>query len=479
MSAAHWPGFRGPHGDGVAEGVHAPVEFGATRNVVWTADLPPGLSGPAIWADHIFLTGADEKNVITLCLDRATGKTRWEQKVAVAKMESVHRVNSRATPTAVTNGKAVFVYFGSLGVLAYDFAGRELWRKPLPVPKTFQNQGTGTSPVLIDNKLIVFLQLGNDSRLLALDPANGAELWAAPMPVHNNTYSTPVTWQENGQSFVGLACAARFTAFRVGDGQESWWINEIGYQACSTPVVLGDRILIAAAGVQGEAANITPPPTFDEAAQKFGRDGEGLIAYDTIPNDLLFTDRHTSGGQGNMTLKGALRYFGKVKAGDKLDRSQWEKARERLTQFGTGHMNRTVVLCARTGGQDDVTASSIIWKETKGVPEVPSPLVWQGRAYFIRSGGVLVCRDIETGRLVYEERIGSPGGYYASPVVAGGRLYLISDQGTVTVVKCGDTLEVLARNRLGEAVTASPAILDNTLYVRSARRLWAFAAPQN
>jgi outer membrane protein assembly factor BamB len=139
-------------------------------------------------------------------------------------------------------------------------------------------------------------------------------------------------------------------------------------------------------------------------------------------------------------------------------------------------MNRPAILSVRTGGKEDVTKSHVVWKENKGVPEVPSAVVWKDRLYLIRSGGLMVCRDLENGKLIYEERIDSPGAYFASPVAADGRLYVASYQGEVTVIKAGDSLEVLAHNKLGEPIMASPAIADQTLYIRSAKTLWAFKA---
>jgi hypothetical protein len=272
-----------------------------------------------------------------------------------------------------------------------------------------------------------------------------------------------------------MLCAQRFTAFDLAEGKEAWWVNGIAYETCSTPVVAQDTLLITAAGMQGEASNMTPPPDFDEAVRKFGHAGDAAIAYDDIPGDILFTDRHTSGGQGNMTLKFAFGLFGGIKKGDKISRQQWDAICRTLTSARAGPSGRTVVMSVRTGGKQDVTASQIRWQETAGVPEVPSPLVWQGRVYLIRSGGILVCRDLETGKLIYEERTGSPGGYFASPILVDGRIYLASDRGTVTVVKAGDSFQVLARNELREPVLASPAVSGNTLYVRSSRSLWAFA----
>ena len=96
---------------------------------------------------------------------------------------------------------------------------------------------------------------------------------------YNNSYSTPVTWKEGEHGCVGMACAMRFTAFGLADGKEAWWVEGLGYQACSTPVVTGDRLVLAVAGVQGEVSNVTPPPTFDQMVQKYDRDGDGLVAY--------------------------------------------------------------------------------------------------------------------------------------------------------------------------------------------------------
>jgi hypothetical protein len=82
---------------------------------------------------------------------------------------------------------------------------------------------------------------------------------------------------------------------------------------------------------------------------------------------------------------------------------------------------------------------------------------------------------LETGKLIYENRIDSPGGYFASPVLAGGLIYLASDRGTVTVVRAGDSFEVLARNEFKEPIMASPVIVENTLLIRSGEWLWALA----
>lgn len=133
-----------------------------------------------------------------------------------------------------------------------------------------------------------------------------------------------------------------------------------------------------------------------------------------------------------------------------------------------------VVMSVRLDGEGDVTKTHIGWRETKGVPEVPSPLCYDNRLYLVKNGGILSCRDAETGRLVYQQRLGAGGGYYASPIAGDGKVYTASDRGVITVIKAGDRFQVLARNDLDEPIMATPAIADGKLYVRTEQHLYAF-----
>jgi outer membrane protein assembly factor BamB len=134
------------------------------------------------------------------------------------------------------------------------------------------------------------------------------------------------------------------------------------------------------------------------------------------------------------------------------------------------------VTAINSGGEGDLTATAVLWREQRSVAEVPSPLFYQGRLYTIVNGGILSCLNASTGALLYRERINAPGPYFSAPVAAAGRVYTASSEGIVTVVKSGDTLEMLARNDLGEPIFATPAPVGNTLYIRSSRHLWAFKA---
>jgi outer membrane protein assembly factor BamB len=116
--------------------------------------------------------------------------------------------------------------------------------------------------------------------------------------------------------------------------------------------------------------------------------------------------------------------------------------------------------------------------ERQSIPEVPSPLYHDGRVYIVKNGGILTCVDASTGKRLYRKRIGSSGTHYASPVLCNDLLYIASGAGHVAVVDIsGETPEILAKNNFDEQIFATPAIIDNTILVRTARRLYAIAAP--
>ncbi len=160
--------------------------------MLWTAALPPGHSSPVVWDDRIFVTGFTEQGnrLETLCLDRGSGRILWRKSVSAAIIEKVHELNNPAAPTPATDGETVFAYFGSYGLVAYDFEGRERWRKPLPMAHTWFDQGSGTSPVLAGDRLLLDVSLEKDSYLLAVRTRDGETAWVAPKPAFNGGWAT-------------------------------------------------------------------------------------------------------------------------------------------------------------------------------------------------------------------------------------------------------------------------------------------------
>jgi hypothetical protein len=156
----------------------------------------------------------------------------------------------------------------------------------------------------------------------------------------------------------------------------------------------------------------------------------------------------------------------------RITRDEWDS----VLKFLAATKNSAFRL--RPGGRGDVTQSHVAWKQTKGLPYVPSAIVYRGQYVMVKDGGIVTAYDAQTGAQVYQQRAVASGGYYASPVAAAGNLYFVSlAEGVVTVLRGGvRTPQVVAENPpLGERVTASPAIADDTLYIRTAGHLYAFA----
>ncbi|MBI2927345.1 MAG: PQQ-binding-like beta-propeller repeat protein [Verrucomicrobia bacterium] len=480
LSAAplQWPQFRGPNGSGVAENARPPIHFGAESNLFWKTALSPGHSSPCVWDARVFLTGFDReaKKLETLCFDRGTGKVLWRREAPAEKIEKVHTISNPAARTPATDGQLVYVYFGSYGLIAYDFDGGVRWQKSLPVPKTRLDHGTGTSPILAGDSLILDVHLDKESYLLAVRGSDGETVWQIPKPRYNDGWSTPVIWSEADAELVGVLNAGRFTAHDLTTGAERWWVRRLPNQICATPVVSDGVIYLTGTGVFGERHELISPPTFDEAISRYDTNKDGRVSTDEIPERVLLVDRQGAQGAGNMGLRESL-LSGATKS-KSYNREEWAEEMKGFHEFVRGDLMKSVQCAVRTGSTGDVTESHLVWTEAKGVPEVPSPLLYRGRLYSVKNGGVLISRDAANGRTVFEERLGAPGGYFASPVAAAGRIYTASDRGVITVLQAGDRLQVLAQTDLKEAIMATPALVDSILYVRSAEHLWAFSEPQ-
>ena len=129
----------------------------------------------------------------------------------------------------------------------------------------------------------------------------------------------------------------------------------------------------------------------------------------------------------------------------------------------------------KPGGQGDVTATHLLWRESRGVPEVPSPLYCNRRVYMVTNGGVVTSMDAATGQVLFRKRLGVGGAYYASPVMAGGNIYFISGDGVISVIRDAADFQIVAKSDLGEPVFATLAIVDGVVYARTNTHLYAFA----
>jgi outer membrane protein assembly factor BamB len=266
---AWWPQFRGPQCSGLGEG-KPPVQFGPAQNVLWKTAVGSGLSSPAVWEGRIFLTEFDRaaKQLATLCLDRRTGKVLWRRPVAAPEIEKVHEIGNPATPTPVTDGQRVYVYFGSYGLVAYDLNGKQIWERQLPMAGN--PYGAATSPILAGDLLVLNHQ-GKEAYLLALDRRDGKTVWKTDRTAYQYGWSTPVRWRHDGIDEIVVLGGdfkpnQRLMAYNTSDGAERWWIAGLPPCGKSTPVVGGGLLFFAAPDIILEPSAIKQNP---ERAEQF------------------------------------------------------------------------------------------------------------------------------------------------------------------------------------------------------------------
>ena len=466
-----WPQFRGNNSTGITSGQNPPVEFGPKQNVLWRVTLPTGHSSPAIWGDRIFLTAFDTdlKKLEVIGLDRTSGRVLWRKAVPAKEFEKVNAVSSLATATPAVDADHVYAYFGSYGLLCFSHDGEQLWNYELPAAKP--SQGSGTSPVVVGDQVLLFRDEAREHFLHALDRHSGEVLWRQTLPEHQgpgpkDSWATPVVVGET----VVLHRSREIAAYSRNRGERIWWAS-LATTGTSTPVVAKDAIYVATYTPVGEPDHKSKLPSYDALLAEHDADGDGAVSKEAFPDDLYLFKRpeiRDAPGAG-MSLKRVFRFFDKDK-NDAVNRTEWDeflKLYEGLGQHG--------MVKIRLGGEGEVTLSHLLWKENRAVPEVPSPVVVGSRVYMVKNGGILTCMDKESGKVVYRSRLGATGAYLASLIEAGGRLYAASSNGVVVVIAPGDQLDVLARNDLEESIAATPAVVDDILYVRTERGLYAFS----
>ena len=461
-----WPEFRGNNCSGVARPEqNPPVDLVSGENLVWKTPIISGVSSPCIWGDRIFLTGFDNENkqLQVMCYERSNGKLIWNRIVPAKEIELYHVTASPADATTATDGERIYVHFGSYGLLCYDFAGEVLWTFELPVNDN--RFGTGTSPIVADNLVILKVRRPNkELYLLALDSKSGQQVWK--LSVSGAGASTPIMW---GDDLV-VHSSGFIAGYHVKDGTEIWRVS-VNTNGISTPVVNDDILFVGTwqhFGIENQRLTM---PSYQDLLKNYDTDGDSLISKKEFPDDFIIMRRPEIQDLPNASIK-LEEYWGRVDT-DKnnyFDSSEWQKYLDLYAQLSIDHG----LLAIKFGGTGDITASHILWKENEGVPEVPSPLLYKGRIYMIKNGGIVTCLNALTGEFIYRERLGASGPYFSSPVAANDRIYIASNKGIVVVFASGDELNVLARNILREKILATPAIVDNKLYIRTDKHLYAF-----
>jgi outer membrane protein assembly factor BamB len=447
-----WDRFRGPNGSGVNEAHGLPVEFGADKNMVWRVALPPGHSSPILVGDHIFLTAFEGDKLLTISLDRASGKILWKREAPRTRVSKIDRRNSPASPSPATDGKNIYVFFGDVGLISYGFDGNQRWSTPLG---PFNNvYGMGASPVVVDDKVVLVCDQSSGSFIAAFSLADGKERWRKPRPEALSGHSTPsIIKDANGKSLIVAPASFRMDVYAADTGEDVWWIHGLASEMKSVPVIEGDTIYINGYNTPendpGKQVAIAP---FEDVLKSNDKNGDGKISKDEAPDQRTKT------------------YFPYIDLnGDGvLDAYEWK-------MFAAIMGATNSLLAVKIGGHGEMTATAVEWQFHKSIPQLPSVVLYRGVIYMINDSGVLTTLDAKTGEMLKQARLRSVSDkYFASPVASDGKIFFASQSGVVAVLKAGGDQEMLAANNLNEDIYSTPAIEDGRLYVRTVSYLYCF-----
>jgi outer membrane protein assembly factor BamB len=449
---AWWPQFRGPNAAGVSDSAKPPVEFGPGTNQLWKVAIPAGSSSPCIWRDRIFLTAFDDGKLWTLCLKRSDGTLLWKRDAKAEQIEEFHPTEgSPAASTPATDGERLVSYFGSCGLICYDLEGQELWRHALPTAVTAGSFGSGTSPLIAKGLVFINRDQASDCSLLAVNLKSGMKAWQTARPDVAQSFGTPIHWRNDGVDEIVMSGSFKLKGYDVNTGKERWSLAGLPSMTCTTPVLGGDMLYFAGWS-PSKAEN--PIPSFQQLAAQSDANKDGTITWEEAK------------------AAGADAWF-KVLDVNK-DGVQTAEDLEAMNEHVARGEN--VLIAVRPNGKGELSGEAIAWKQLRGLPYVPSPLYYQGRVYLVKDGGLVSSFDAKTGEIFYQqERLGTRGSNYASPVAAAGKIYMASLEGVMTVLKAGGSKpETLHQADFGERIAGSPALIDNKVYLRTASALYAF-----
>lgn len=383
LMGADWRQFRGADSTGVASSEVLPTSWTATENIAWKAPLVGrGISGPIVVGDRVYVTassGHHQDRLHVMSYDVSTGKQVWERQFWATGRTMCHPKMAVATPQPASDGERIFAFYSSNDLICLDLEGNLVWYRGLTLdyPNASNSLGMSSSPVVIDDTVIVQVENDSESFAAGLDVMTGQQRWKIDRPKMSNWTSPSVfLGKTSADHRVILQSGTGLVAYEPRTGKQVWSFDK----GAST---------IPSTGVAGE--------------------------YLLVP----------SNGLTALKIDGASQN------------------------------------------------PQVLWTEGKLSPGTPTPIVHDGKVYIVGRAGVLTCANVADGKTLWQLRVNGKGGFSATPILAGGHLYLFNEEGAATVVKLGgEKGEIAGGGELGETILCTPAVSNGALYVRSDTHLW-------
>jgi len=327
--------------------------------------------------------------------------------------------------------------------------------------------------MLANDMVILCRDPGRGASIMALNPKTGETIWEHKCQRRQPGWTTPMLWKHGDQEELIVHRTGSVGSYDLTNGQKRWWfdcLKSYMFHSALTPVYAGDTLFVGAAvGSGGDPVNPIDLPDFAELLEMYDTDVDGRLAEAEIPDDLAYVYR--SGVAGGAGVKSRLARLDTDKDGA-ISEAEWNKIVADTVKIPPRDID--AVYAIRAGGKDKISPALVRWTAHEGVGQIPSPFYYQGRLYLIKHGGTVTCYDAQVGKKLFGGRVGPRTYYFASPVGADNKIYFCSMNGAIIVLRAGDRLEVLARNKIRDRIYATPALVDGNLYLRTRKAMYAF-----
>jgi outer membrane protein assembly factor BamB len=312
--------------------------------------------------------------------------------------------------------------------------------------------GLASSPILVDNLVIVVADQQERSYIAAFDRRRGEMRWKTDRH-EKDGWATPVLFQHSGgPPYVLTVSRGEFGAHRADTGARAWTLDTLSPAIVSSPVLVNNTLYTF--GYGNESAS-----PFSGRLARNDKNGDGVISREEQGTDafLIGIGKYEGNRDGTVT------------------KEEWdEKQRQVLAP------SRLMAIRMERDAESGKIQPRELWRHDRNfIGVIPSVLHYEDVLYIMRNGGILTTFDAETGAMIKTARVeGALGGYSASPVAAAGHVYLANEDGKVAVLRAGREWELVALNDLGESCYATPALSGGSIYLRTMDALYCFRSAE-
>lgn len=409
-----WPEFRGPAGDGVAHGTtDLPVEFGEEKNLVWKIPVPgTGYSSPVIDQNHVWLTTSQPQGERSE--SQGAGGTEFKYQAVDLLLLGFDRESGEQT-------HSIFLFTAQQ-------------------PEAIHSLNSYASPTACLDGKHIYCHFGTYGTA-AVDATTGEVLWrndTIQLQHQTGPGSSPILYKDFVIFHADGMDTQSIVALRKSVGEIAWRSQRSG-EMPAQPDFKKAFCTPSIANIDGKDLLISPAVDwlylYDPAdGNEVYKIPYGQLGFSTVPRPVI---------------------------------------KDNMAYVCTGFMKSRLLAIDLANGSFAEPADRIRWVFEKQVPKMPSPLIMGEWLLLVADTGIASCVDLQSGEEIWTERLG--GKFSASPILADGKVYIGSQEGKVWVLEPGRSYKQLSVNSLDSEVMASPAAVENHLYIRTSKSLYKFA----